>query len=124
MSNHSHAHLGHTSCTALARTSLIVRPLVLVVEDDEDTRFLLRVFLARRGLRVVEAEDGAAGVRAAEEFHPDRILMDLSLPRMDGLKATRLVRERPELTHTPIVFLSGHALPDWQTAARAAGCTR
>jgi two-component system cell cycle response regulator DivK len=102
--------------------SLFDRPLVLIVEDHEDTRFLLRTLLERRGMRVLEAEDGVAGVHAAEEFRPDLILMDWSLPRMDGLAATRLIREHPRSGHIPIVFLSGHTVPEWQMAAREAGC--
>jgi two-component system cell cycle response regulator DivK len=97
-------------------------PLVLVVEDHEDTRFLLRVLLERRGVRVIEAGDGEAGVRAAEELHPDLILMDWSLPRVDGMAAMRLIRERDPSHHTPIVFLSGHVAPASQKAAREAGC--
>jgi two-component system cell cycle response regulator DivK len=123
MTNNTHAHLAGSPCTALARTSLTARPLALVVEDHEDTRFLLRVILESRGLRVVEAADGEEGVRAAEELHPDLILMDWSLPRMDGLAAMRLVRERAALSHIPVVFLSGHAIPEWQREAREAGCS-
>jgi CheY-like chemotaxis protein len=61
-------------------------------------------------------------VRAADELRPDLILMDWSLPRMDGLAALRLIRTRAKLDHTPIVFLSGHAAPESQRAAREAGC--
>jgi CheY-like chemotaxis protein len=122
MTNYSHAHHVGSSCTSIVRTSLSDRLLVLVVEDHEDTRFLLRVLLERRGIRVVEAEDGVAGVRAAEEFHPDLILMDWSLPHIDGLAATRLIHERNSLSQIPVVFLSGHAAPASQKAAREAGC--
>lgn len=98
-------------------------PLVLIVEDDEDIRFLLRTLLEIRGLHVVEAEDGEAGVRAAEEIHPDLILMDVSLPRLNGLVATRLIRESEALRRVPVVILSGHAAPKSQEAAFAAGCS-
>jgi CheY-like chemotaxis protein len=73
-------------------------------------------------MRVVEAEDGEAGVRAAEELRPDLILMDWSLPRMDGLAATRLIHERDSLRRIPVVFLSGHVAPASQKVAREAGC--
>ena len=122
MANYSHAYNVGTNCTALARTSLSGIPLVLIVEDHEDTRFLLRTLLERRGMRVVEAEDGVACVRAAIGFHPDLILMDWSLPRMDGLEAIRLVRTYPQLSHIPIVILSGHTAPESQKMARDAGC--
>jgi CheY-like chemotaxis protein len=111
-----------SSCTALARLSQCSRPLVLVVEDHEDTRFLIRVILERRGIRVVEAEDGEAGLLAAEKFRPDLILMDWSLPLMDGLAATRLLHESAVLGDIPIIFLSGHAAPAFQKTARDAGC--
>jgi CheY-like chemotaxis protein len=74
-------------------------------------------------MRVVEAVDGAAGVRAAERLRPDLILMDWSLPRIDGLSATRLIHERDSLRQIPIVFLSAHVAPASQRAAREAGCS-
>lgn len=98
-------------------------PLVLIVEDHEDTRFMLRTFLEMRGLFVAEAEDGEAGVRMAEEIKPDLILMDMSLPRLDGLAATHLIRGSGSLCHIPVAMLSGHAAPQSQEAALAAGCT-
>jgi two-component system, cell cycle response regulator DivK len=83
---------------------------------------MLRTLLEMRGLCVVEAEDGEAGVRAAEEVQPDLILMDGSLPHLDGFAATRLIRERETLCRVPVVILSGHAEPQSQEAAFAAGC--
>lgn len=95
---------------------------VLVVEDHEDTRDLLRMVLERRGLAVVEAGDGVEAVNLAERERPDLILMDGGLPLLDGLATTRRLRGLASLTGVPIVFLSGHAAPHDQRAARAAGC--
>lgn len=97
-------------------------PLVLVVEDHDDTRFMLRTILEMRGLRVAEARDGEEGVRAAEELRPDLVLMDGSLPLMDGLAAARRIREREDGHRVPLVFVSGHAAPASQAEAFAAGC--
>jgi two-component system OmpR family response regulator len=98
-----------------------VRPRVLVAEDHEDTRLLLRVVLERDGLEVLEAADGEEAVRLAESARPDLVLLDRSLPRLDGLAVTRLVRAR-EAGHVPIIFLSGHAEPLARSAAFEAGC--
>ena len=95
---------------------------VLVAEDHEDTRALLRTLLERRGLSVVEAGDGLAAVDAAERERPDLILMDGGLPLLDGIAVTRRLRGVPALSAVPIVFLSGHAGPQAQTAALEAGC--
>ena len=65
---------------------------ILLVEDDEDTRFLMRLELERRGYRLIEAEDGEKAVALAQQERPDIILMDISLPRMDGLEATKQIR--------------------------------
>lgn len=97
-------------------------PLVLIVEDHEDTRFLLRRLLEMRGYRVAEAADGEDAVQQATALAPDLIVMDGSLPRMDGCGATRRIRERDELQVVPVVFLSGHAHPADREAAFAAGC--
>jgi CheY-like chemotaxis protein len=97
-------------------------PLVMVAEDHEDTRFLLRTVLERRGLAVVEAGDGEEAILLAERATPDLILMDGSLPRLDGIAATRRMRGMASLSAVPIVFLSGHAGPQQQLAAREAGC--
>ena len=95
---------------------------VLVAEDHEDTRELLRTILERRGLTVFEAADGVEALDAAERERPDLILMDGGLPRLDGISATRRMRASASLSGVPIVFLSGHAGPQHQTAARDAGC--
>jgi DNA-binding response OmpR family regulator len=95
---------------------------VLVVEDHEDTRFLLRYMLTSRGFDVAEAENGEEAVDMAERLHPGLILMDGSLPRLDGFSATRRMRELATLRGVPIVFLSGHAEPAAQLKARDAGC--
>lgn len=101
-----------------------VPPLVLVVEDHEDTRFMLRTVLEMRGgLSVVEAENGATAIALAERLHPDLILMDGTLPLLDGFAATRRIRALASASGVPIVFLSGHAQPASEAMAFAAGCT-
>lgn len=94
---------------------------MLVVEDHEDTRFMLMYLLERRGCRVELAEDGEAAVRLAEQTQPDLILMDAGLPRMDGLAATRRIRKTPALACVPVVFLSGHAEAPFRAAALETG---
>jgi two-component system cell cycle response regulator DivK len=99
-------------------------PLVLIVEDHEDTRFMLRKVLEMRGVvSVVEAENGEAATALAESLRPDLILMDGTLPLLDGFAATRRIRELASGRDVPIVFLSGHAQPDFEARAFAAGCT-
>ena len=97
-------------------------PLVLVVDDHEDTRFMLKTLLGTYGYHVVEAGDGVEAVRVVESAHPDLVLMDGSLPRVDGLDATRRIRAITELNSLPIILLSGHAEPAYRDTALAAGC--
>jgi CheY-like chemotaxis protein len=99
------------------------RPTVLVADDHADTRLMLRVLLERRGYRVVEAGDGTEAVAANEREHPHLVLMDVSLPMLDGLSATRLMRERGTSRSVPIVAVSGHAADKDRTAALDAGCS-
>ena len=97
-------------------------PLVLVTDDDEDTRFLLSTLLGMSGYAVIEAVDGEEAVRLAESARPDLILMDGSLPRVDGFAATRRIRQLGLRGRVPIVFVSGHAEPSFRSVAREAGC--
>lgn len=98
------------------------RPVVLVVEDHDDTRFMLRVLLEMRGLEVVEAADGAEGVRAAERVRPGLVLMDASLPALDGLSAACRIRESEATRDTPVVILSARAEPAYRARALESGC--
>jgi two-component system cell cycle response regulator DivK len=95
---------------------------VMVVEDFEDNRFMMRRLLEMSGYRVVEAVNGQEAVEKARNEHPDLILMDLSLPLLDGLAATRRIREYAELKKVPIVAVSAHDTADFHAEALAAGC--
>ncbi len=97
-------------------------PRVLVVEDHDDTRELIRTALERGGYRVVEASDGEEAVAAARRERPRLVLMDATLPRVDGLAATRRIRQHPELRDVPIVAVSAHDTADFHADALAAGC--
>jgi CheY-like chemotaxis protein len=95
---------------------------VLLVEDSEDNRFMMRRLLEMTGYRVVEAVNGEEAVKLAERETPQLILMDLSLPVIDGLAATRLIRKLPQLASTPIIAVSAHDTSDFQSEAIKAGC--
>jgi CheY-like chemotaxis protein len=97
-------------------------PVVLVVEDFEDNRFMMRRLLEMSGYRVLEAVNGEQAVEAALGERPDLILMDLSLPKLDGLAATRRIRQHDALSKTPIVAVSAHDTTDFHADALAAGC--
>jgi two-component system, cell cycle response regulator DivK len=96
--------------------------LVLLVEDTEDNRFMMRRLLEMSGYAVVEARNGEEAVRLAKEKHPQMILMDLSLPIIDGLAATRRIRALPDFQDVPIVAVSAHDTADFHSEALAAGC--
>ena len=97
---------------------------VLLVEDTEDNRFMMRRLLEMSGYRVVEARNGEEAVKIAETQDPGLILMDLSLPLIDGLAATRLIRKLPNCKHTPIIAVSAHDTADFHAEALQAGCDR
>jgi two-component system cell cycle response regulator DivK len=98
------------------------RPVVLVVEDFEDNRFMMRRLLEMSGYQVVEAVNGNQAVEMATSVRPDIILMDLSLPQLDGLAATRRIRSQEGLGKVPIVAVSAHDSADFHAEALAAGC--
>ena len=97
-------------------------PTVLLVEDTEDNRFMMRRLLEMAGYRVVEAMNGEEAVKLAKSESPNLILMDLSLPVIDGLAATRLIRKLPHCESTPIIAVSAHDTSDFQSEAIEAGC--
>ena len=95
---------------------------VLLVEDTEDNRFMMRRLLEMAGYQVVEAMNGEEAVKLAKSESPHLILMDLSLPVIDGLAATRLIRKLPHCESTPIIAVSAHDTSDFQSEAIDAGC--
>jgi CheY-like chemotaxis protein len=95
---------------------------VLLVEDTEDNRMMMRRLLELSGYRVSEAVNGVEAVKAAERETPSIILMDLSLPLVDGLAATRRIRQLPDLADVPIIAVSAHDTADFHAEALAAGC--
>ena len=96
--------------------------LFLVVEDFEDSRFMMRRLLEMAGYKVLEASDGEQAVKMAVESRPVLILMDLSLPKLDGLAATRQIRQKKGLKRVPILAVSAHDSPESRTEALEAGC--
>jgi CheY-like chemotaxis protein len=98
------------------------KKLFLLVEDFEDSRFMMRRLLELAGYAVVEASDGEQAVALALKEKPALILMDLSLPKLDGLAATRQIRKCEALGETPIVAISAHDSPETRTEALDAGC--
>jgi len=95
---------------------------VLVVEDDPKNLKLFRDLLQRFGFEVTEATDGEMGVEAARSGQPDLILMDIMMPKMDGLEATRIIKADPETKHIPVVALTSFAMSGDRERALAAGC--
>lgn len=98
------------------------RPKILVVEDSEDNRAMMKRLLEMSGYDVWEAVNGEQAVQKAQNVNPDLILMDLSLPRIDGLAASRLIRALPGLTKVPIIVVSAHDTSDFHAEALASGC--
>ena len=96
---------------------------ILVVEDSRDTRQILAETLWRYGHRVITAVNGEQAVSVARRARPDLIIMDLNMPVMDGLQATRHLRHAPELTRVPIVAITAFDTLGMKEAALEAGCT-
>ena len=98
------------------------RRTILIVDDFDDTRLLLRTWLQRKGFRVVEADDGNHAVAAAESARPDLIIMDVEMPELDGLSATRQIRKLTNSGAVPIVAVSAYGADQYRARALAAGC--
>ena len=96
--------------------------LVLLVEDDEDSRRIVRTTLTRAGHEMVEAVTGPDGMTAAQIHLPDLILMDIQLPGFDGVEATRRLKADPALQHIPILAVTSYVMSNDESRAREAGC--
>ena len=94
---------------------------VLLVEDFEDTRLFLRLALEDHGFIVFEAENGEVAVQNASRDKPDVILMDLTMPRMDGFAAAKAMRQNDQLKNVPIIAITAHHETDFRNDAKASG---
>lgn len=97
-------------------------PLVLIVEDIEDNLILIKSLLDIADFRVLEARDGREAIAQAQAHHPDLILLDMSLPEIDGWTVARTLRQHPEFRSTLIVALTAHAMPGDREKTLDAGC--
>lgn len=97
-------------------------PTILLVEDFDDTRLMMKMWLMRHGYRVLEAETGEEGVEVAQRERPDLIIMDMMMPGMNGLDATQRIRQDRDLRETPIVAVSAYGVDEYRRIALAAGC--
>lgn len=95
---------------------------ILLVEDNEMNRDMLSRRLERRGFTVIIAADGGVGVAQARSASPDLILMDMSLPVIDGWEATRILKADPATAKIPVIALTAHAMAEDRAKAMAAGC--
>jgi two-component system, cell cycle response regulator DivK len=97
-------------------------PLILIVDDFQDNREMYAMYLTHSGLKVAEAADGDEALAQAFQLLPDLIVMDLSLPGLDGWEATRRLKADARTAHIPVLALTSHALDGFSEGARAAGC--
>jgi two-component system cell cycle response regulator DivK len=95
---------------------------ILIVEDQEDNRSILRDLLSAVGYELIEATNGAEGVEIARRERPDLILMDIQLPVVDGYEAARRIKADAELKAIPIIAVTSYALSGDEAKARSAGC--
>ncbi|MFN2498229.1 MAG: response regulator [Pyrinomonadaceae bacterium] len=95
---------------------------ILVVDDFDDTRLLLRTWLRKKGYRVVEAENGNEAIAKALDIEPDLVIMDVEMPELDGLSATRQIRKLKDSTQLPIVAVSAYGADLFRQQALDAGC--
>lgn len=95
---------------------------ILLVEDNEDNRTIYRTILEHAGYRLLEAVDGEEAMRSARELRPDLVLLDISIPRVDGWEVTRVLKADPATAAIPVIALTAHALEADRVRAAEAGC--
>ena len=99
------------------------RQTILLAEDFEDTRLMMKLWLTKKGYRVLEAESGEEAIALAQSQRPALIIMDVMMPGLNGLDATRRIREDQSLEQTPIVAVSAYGADEYRDRAISAGCT-
>ena len=97
-------------------------PKILLVEDFDDTRLMMKMWLEKRGYQVIEAETGEKAITLAQREAPDLIIMDVMMPGMNGLDATQRIRQYQALRRTPIVAVSAYGVNEYRRLAIQAGC--
>ena len=112
------ARAGATTAYATARA----KPTILVAEDNADSREMMQLLLEGKGYRVVCADDGPRAFETAIQNLPDLVLVDLEMPKVDGLTITRKLRAHPAFEEVPIIIVSGHDPSRYRQAALDAGC--
>mgnify|MGYP003394811359 CR=1 FL=1 len=100
----------------------VERSLVLIVEDDEDSREVYKEVLEENGFEVETATSGTEGLRLARELHPGAILMDISVPEMDGWTVTTQLKSDPATVDIPVIIVTAYAFPEDRARARRVGC--
>lgn len=106
----------------LTASSITSAPLILVVDDSDDTRLMYAVYLELEGFRVETAENGQDAIDKARSLKPAAIVMDLSMPVLDGWEATRILKGEAETASICIIALTGHGEASFAKRARDAGC--
>ncbi|MFC1837388.1 response regulator [Thermodesulfobacteriota bacterium] len=96
--------------------------LILIVEDNQDSRELVVKVLKAKGYKIIEAVDGEEALQKLTEERPDLVLMDISIPKIDGLEVARRIKAQEELSDIPIVALTAHAMKGDREKAMQAGC--
>ena len=99
------------------------RQTILLAEDFDDTRLMMKLWLTKKGYRVLEAESGEEAIALAQSQRPALIIMDVMMPGLNGLDATRRIREDQSLKKTPIVVVSAYGAAEYRAKAINAGCT-
>ncbi len=116
------SHRLHYGVRMLAAGSDELNPLILVVDDYEDAREMYAEYLELSGFRTIQAGDGMEALEKASRLLPDVVLMDLSLPVMNGCEATHRLKSDPRTQHIPVVALTGHSEGEHSDEAKRAGC--
>ncbi len=97
-------------------------PRVLIVEDDEDSRYIYQLILEANGFKVLTATSGTEGLRLVFETRPAIVLMDISIPGMDGWAVTRFLKEHPATRSIPVIVITAHAFPEDREMAKEVRC--